>query len=178
MQRVPEMYATSPAPDYICLHPRPSISSSNLNVGSNVSMQITRGIKIIVGATRISLPDTPGLFSYRCWIENDGSTFPSVQLTHRTWVIKSSRGPGLENVHGEGVIGLTPVITDCDEEVFNYSSQTQVSLDEPLMGEIDEKPWMEGSFRFVPGSVESPTGPPFEAKVGRFYFDSDEMTHS
>lgn len=174
IQNVPEEYDIDlPISKYICLHPYPS-QNVQLTEGSNMSTQVTLGLRITVGSTRISIPDVPGLFSYRCWIQNDGSTFPSVQLTHRTWVIKSGRGSTLEHVHGEGVIGLTPVITNCDEFIFNYASQTQVSFKRPLPGEEDSRPWMEGSFRFVPGTLESPTGPPFEAKVGRFHFIEPE----
>ena len=180
MQEKPEMYHRGTYRDtlkYICLHPRPSCIL-DLENSINGSVKVTHGIKITMGATMLSLPDAKGLFSYRCWIENDGSVFKSVQLSHRTWRIKPGRGKKIENVFGPGVIGLTPVITDCDESIFNYASQTQVSFEEPVEGDDDEQPYMEGSFRFVPGTLDTPVGPYFEALVGRVYFKPTEFIYT
>jgi len=181
MQERPEVYHRGTYHDklkYICLHPYPS-RLLDLESSINGSVKVTHGIKIIMGATMISLPDAKGLFSYRCWIYNDGSVFKSVQLSHRTWRIKSCRGKKIESVFGPGVIGLTPLITDCDESIFNYASQTQVSFEEPVDGDDDdESPYMEGSFRFVPGTLEAPVGEYFEALVGRVYFKPTEFIYT
>ena len=64
-------------------------------------------------------------------------------------------------VRGEGVIGFYPHLLPGQPE-FVYQSCTH---QHGLYGS------MEGSFAFVPGTLESPTGDEFAAQCGRFPLD-------
>ena len=84
----------------------------------------------------------------------------SLSFCRRHWEIVDGLGK-LENVEGPGVIGLFPALPSNDPAYpFWYVSQT--SMDTPKGGQ------MSGSFRFNPGSNDSPDGEPFDAQVGRF----------
>ncbi|KAK9815203.1 hypothetical protein WJX73_010899 [Symbiochloris irregularis] len=83
----------------------------------------------------------------------------SAQLQSRHWNIWGEVGPQgtrelVDEVRGEGVIGDFPLLTAGGEE-YVYQSCTQSADDDGAM---------DGSFYFVPGTLDGPMGPGFAAR--------------
>lgn len=83
-----------------------------------------------------------GLFvwSYRIWISNGRPG--QVTLLRRYWRITDGRG-GVQEVEGEGVVGLTPVIGP--GSVFEYSSAASLATPSGFMA---------GSYEMLSGDAE------------------------
>ncbi|KAL8196009.1 hypothetical protein R6Q57_025009 [Mikania cordata] len=86
-----------------------------------------------------------------------GMNFDSCQLYWRHWIIKSNDNV-VDDINGEAVIGLHPLLLPGKKEFVYESCTTSVSSP----GSI------EGSFTFVPGRLTDPKGSPFEVEVARF----------
>lgn len=113
----------------------------------------THGIRIIVEPEYLPQQSDPDsqryLFAYHITIHNEGEE--SVQLIDRHWRITNGRGE-VENVTGEGVVGLQPVIHP--QESFRYSSGCP--LDTPVGT-------MEGHY-----TMQRSSGERFEANIDVF----------
>ncbi|KAI8805480.1 hypothetical protein BJ742DRAFT_408396 [Cladochytrium replicatum] len=83
------------------------------------------------------------------------------QLVTRHWNIRYKSG-ATQVVEGEGVVGQFPIF-NVSNPFFEYCSSCPDEIDDPCV-------WMEGKFTFVPGSIQTPSGPPFEVVVPRFVF--------
>eukprot|EP00571_Detonula_confervacea_P006525 CAMPEP_0172328778 /NCGR_PEP_ID=MMETSP1058-20130122/60530_1 /TAXON_ID=83371 /ORGANISM="Detonula confervacea, Strain CCMP 353" /LENGTH=845 /DNA_ID=CAMNT_0013045907 /DNA_START=39 /DNA_END=2575 /DNA_ORIENTATION=+ len=150
---------------------------------ANCSRAVTRGVEIVVSA--IFVPEI-AIFVYsirlRLLTPEDGEEymspkqrgFDTCQLVSRYWKISKS-SPNLdvvlEEVRGEGVIGLYPLLHEGgytkyqgDDQlghvrgVFSYQSCTQA----------DMPGFMEGHLQFRPGSLVEPSGQTFNARVAPF----------
>jgi ApaG protein len=93
-------------------------------------------------------------WAYRIRIENQGAA--PVRLLKRTWLITDGAGR-TQRVHGEGVIGQTPVIAP--GESFEYTSGTPLGT---------PSGFMQGHY----GMCEPGTGAVFDVKIPAFSLDS------
>lgn len=93
-------------------------------------------------------------WAYRVRIENLGEV--AVQLLKRTWSITDGNGR-TQHVHGEGVIGQTPVLAP--GEHFEYTSGTPLGTP-------------SGFMRGLYHMVESATGRAFDVTIPAFSLDS------
>ena len=89
------------------------------------------------------------LFSYHVIIRN--KSIRTVKLISRYWQIKDALG-NIEDIHGPGVIGKTPIITPGD--FFEYSSFCPLKTPLGFMG---------GSFRMIDEKKEE-----FEVEISQF----------
>ena len=97
--------------------------------------------------------------------------FETCQLRSRHWQICNTETGESSDVHGQGVIGMYPILeeggyTDGGERLdgtFQYQSCTG-----PM-----RKGYFQGSLEFVPGSIDSPTGPPFQVELKPFLLDNE-----
>ena len=118
----------------------------------------TEGVRVSVRTFYLvdqSKPDERKfVWAYRVRIENQGRA--AVQLLKRSWEITDGIGR-TQRVHGDGVIGQTPVIPP--GEAFEYTSGT------PL-----ETPsgFMRGTYHMV----HQPTGIGFDVAIPLFSLDS------
>lgn len=129
---------------------------------------------------RILPPDHPEYVS----VEDRG--FETCQLLSRHWDIIDHQGQH-SHVRGEGVVGLYPLLRETGHRV-----DTQVDYDTPITQGSTIGDWVSdcagfryqslsgnslpgGSFGgeliFLPGSIQSPSGDPFNVAVGRFSLD-------
>lgn len=118
----------------------------------------TREVRVSVRAFFLpdrSKPDEGQFFwAYRVRIANEGAA--PVQLLKRTWMIVDAAGRQ-QRVHGEGVIGQTPVIEPGG--TFEYTSGTP--LTEP-----------SGFMRGLYHMVDRATGAAFDVTIPAFSLDS------
>jgi uncharacterized protein affecting Mg2+/Co2+ transport len=97
--------------------------------------------------------------------------WPSVQLISRRWEIEYDNG-NVEIVEGPGVIGLYPKFNEIDQP-FEYSSLCG--------GTLTKQPFkLGGCLQFVPGTLESPLGAPFnvivpDIKFRRFFIRNGQF---
>lgn len=117
------------------------------------NVAVTREICVRVAASYLAEQSNPQLsrwfWSYHIRIENGSER--SVQLLARSWRIVDGRG-NLHEVHGEGVVGETPLIAPGDS--FDYVSGCP--LDTPSGA-------MSGSYRMV-----DEDGTLFDVDIPRF----------
>lgn len=119
----------------------------------SISDTTTRGVR--VGATAFYLPEHSNpnerrfVFGYRIVIMNEGEE--TVQLLTRHWIIIDGDG-NREEVHGEGVVGHSPVLKP--GHAVTYTSYCPLPT-----------PWgtMEGHYE-----MRTEDGERFEARIGRF----------
>ncbi|KAI8812942.1 hypothetical protein BJ742DRAFT_790522 [Cladochytrium replicatum] len=83
------------------------------------------------------------------------------QLLSRHWVVRYRSG-ATQVVEGEGVVGQFPIMS-VETAFFEYCSFVPDQPSDPCI-------WIEGKFTFVPGSLQAPTGPPFEVQIPRIVF--------
>ncbi|CAM6040896.1 unnamed protein product [Sphagnum compactum] len=129
---------------------------------------VTRGVQVRCSA--VFVPELSRLeeledrfwFSYSVRMrllpshEQGANSLTSCQLSARHWVIRAH--DTVNEVRGEAVIGLFPLLREGDEE-FVYESCTGLSA---KSGSLD------GDFTFTPGRLTQPEGPAFTALVARF----------
>jgi ApaG protein len=117
------------------------------------NVAVTAGITVRVAASYLAEQSSPSagrwFWSYHIRIEN-GSEL-AVQLLSRTWHIRDGRG-NLHEVHGEGVVGETPLISPGAS--FDYVSGCP--LDTPTGS-------MEGAYHMV-----DENGRAFKVAIPRF----------
>ena len=127
-----------------------------------------------------------------------GDDIPSqCQLQSRHWQFIDAGG-GIRAVDGEAVVGKQPVLVvggyhdlgvpgaqvsgNFVEGDFVYQSQSgpvqgtdqpRVAADATRVGRACAR----GTFRFVPGTLREPTGPPFDAVIGEFPFALPDFAH-
>ena len=164
-----------------------------------MSTAITRGIKITMSKTRRykAAQQVPAFWQYEITIRllSSGEPgyvspkergFDSAQLLSRYWELEMTDGT-TQVVDDFGVVGLYPLIRDrsfsgnkigshyiCrghlgkrkeEEGVFRYCSIV-----------YDDVKFFGGHLCFVPGSIDIPTGPRFQATVARNEMVSPDMT--
>ena len=122
----------------------------------------TNGVRVSVRAYYLpdrSKPDESQFFwAYRVRIANIGTV--SVQVLSRTWLITDAMGR-TQRVHGEGVIGQTPIIAP--GETFEYTSGTPLSAPSGIM---------LGRYHVV----EPVTGIKFDVTIPAFSLDSPHQS--
>lgn len=157
------------------------------NAGESMSRCVTDGIEVRASARW--LPQYyPGSVNFAYYIRIRILPERSIpcQLVGRRWEFIDGNGQS-SMVTGEGVIGKHPYffIDDdgkgsyidlghgCHGEIFNDAAFTYVSQTGDVAGisiEDTKCAGASGSFSFVPGTIEEPTGPPFDVTVGFFPF--------
>lgn len=129
---------------------------------------VTHGVCVRAGSLFIPELSRPSeyWFSYSMRMhipESSSSAAPPAgcQLLSRHLIFdKGVRGVPPQIVDGEAVIGMHPLLKVGEPE-FVYQSCTSA----PAAANWDYPPTVSGSFRFVPGSIENPTGPPFDVSI-------------
>ena len=123
----------------------------------------TQGVKVSVRSFFLadkSNPDESEFFwAYRIRIENQGDE--PVQVLKRTWHITDAQGR-TQSVHGDGVIGETPVIDP--GKTFEYTSGTPLTT-------------TSGFMRGMYHAVVVPTGEKLELTIPAFSLDSPHQDH-
>lgn len=122
----------------------------------------TNGVRVSVRAFYLpdrSKPDESQFFwAYRVRIANEGEA--PVQVLARTWLITDAAGR-TQRVHGEGVIGQTPVIAPGG--MFEYTSGTPLTVPSGIM---------HGQYHVIqPGS-----GAKFDVTIPAFSLDSPHQS--
>jgi uncharacterized protein affecting Mg2+/Co2+ transport len=105
------------------------------------------------------------------YISRAGRGFDTCQLRARHWRITNFETGNIDQVNGEGVIGMYPIFreggyTDAGDSfssVFQYQSCT---------GPI-RRGSFGGTLEFVPGTIASPTGRPFQVELEPFLLDDE-----
>ncbi len=123
----------------------------------------TQGVKVSVRSFFLadkSNPDESEFFwAYRIRIENQGDE--PVQVLKRTWHITDAQGR-TQSVHGDGVIGETPVIDP--GKTFEYTSGTPLTTP-------------SGFMRGMYHAVVVPTGEKLDLTIPAFSLDSPHQDH-
>ena len=149
------------------------------------SVALTRGIRVTASA--VYLPEK-GAFAYSIRIallppSHEGHVsaaargFRTAQLHRRHWTLSASDGTA-EHVHGDGVVGRYPLLR---EGGFRDDAQTGHGIDSveagaevqgvfvyQSMSRAGQAVAFEGQLDFVPGSLDTPEGEPFQVRVERF----------
>lgn len=132
--------------------------AASLDSLSNISEEVTRGIRVKVESMYIAAQSQPYLdqyfFAYRVTITNEGTDI--VQLRSRHWLIVNSTGR-TEEVRGPGVVGEQPILLP--GKSFEYQSGCPLKTQEG---------YMEGEYQMVVLNDAGDWGEEFEAKIGRF----------
>ena len=105
-------------------------------------------------ADRSKPEESQFFWAYRVRIANEGAA--AVRLMARTWLITDAAGR-TQRVHGDGVIGQTPVIAP--GETFEYTSGTPLT---------SPSGFMHGQYHMV----DPATGALFDVKIPAFSLDS------
>jgi ApaG protein len=118
----------------------------------------TKGITVRVRSAFLDEQSRPDeghyLWAYRVRIENKGDV--AVQLLRRSWMITDARGR-VQEVHGDGVVGETPVIEPgC---AYEYQSGTPLATPSGVM---------TGQYHMI----ETGSGDAFDAEIPPFSLDS------
>ncbi|KAF3790096.1 F-box protein [Nymphaea thermarum] len=87
----------------------------------------------------------------------DGTCLTSCQLCSRHWIFRAN-GTIVSDISDKAVIGKYPLLY-VDGEEFVYESCTN---------QPSSSGSAEGAFTFVPGSLRSPKGRPFDAEIAQF----------
>ena len=124
---------------------------------------VTKGVKVTVRsfylADRSNPEDNEFFWAYRIRIENGGDA--PVQVLKRTWHITDAQAR-TPSVHGDGVVGETPVIEP--GKAFEYTSGTPLSTSSGFMGGLYH-------------AIVVPTGENFEVTIPTFSLDSPHQNH-
>lgn len=146
-----------------------------------VSRAVTRGVEVIASAVfvpqarlrfgyiysiRIRLLDRANEVGYLSEAERG---FRCCQLVSRHWRITDDSTGETDQIDGEGVIGMYPILKEgsfiVDDTVthgtFRYQSCT---------GRVSRGSFC-GHLRFVPGTIQNPTGRPFNVELRPFVLD-------
>ena len=165
--------------------PPPAVPLSS-NTIPRCSHAVTRGVQVIASALYVPQANDQFGFIYSIRIRllrpNDSNAvdgyltpeergFDTCQLRSRHWQICNTETGETNDVHGQGVIGMYPILedggyTDGGERldgIFQYQSCTG-----PM-----RKGYFQGSLEFVPGRIDSPTGPPFQVELKPFLLDNE-----
>ena len=151
---------------------------------TNCSRAVTRGVEIV--ASSILAPEF-GIFVYsiriRLLTPADGDEylspqqrgFETCQLMSRYW--KISTPDNFDEVRGEGVIGMYPLLYEGGYSNFEGSGVDELEQGEDITGTFAYQSCtqadtiervMEGYLQFRPGSVDEPSGEIFNARVAPF----------
>jgi len=124
---------------------------------------VTNGVKVTVRsfylADRSKPEENEFFWAYRIRIENGGDA--PVQVLKRTWHITDAQAR-TQSVHGDGVVGETPVIEP--GKAFEYTSGTPLSTSSGFMGGLYH-------------AIIVPTGENFEVTIPTFSLDSPHQNH-
>ena len=124
---------------------------------------VTNGMKVTVRsfylADRSKPEENEFFWAYRIRIENGGDA--PVQVLKRTWHITDAQAR-TQSVHGDGVVGETPVIEP--GKAFEYTSGTPLSTSSGFMGGLYH-------------AIVVPTGENFEVTIPTFSLDSPHQNH-
>ena len=124
---------------------------------------VTKGVKVTVRsfylADRSNPEDNEFFWAYRNRIENGGDA--PVQVLKRTRHITDAQAR-TQSVHGDGVVGETPVIEP--GKAFEYTSGTPLSTSSGFMGGLYH-------------AIVVPTGENFEVTIPTFSLDSPHQNH-
>jgi uncharacterized protein affecting Mg2+/Co2+ transport len=179
------------APRAIMQYPQLPIAASPVVTDGiqAVSRVVTRGVEVV--ASSVYLPQTGEdsnlgfIYNIRIRLltpENEDFVsaadrgFETCQLLSRHWRIANHDIQRVEQVDGEGVIGMYPLLReggyqfpgiglDDGEDfdgTFSYTSCTRA-----MQGSFS------GTIQFVPGSLRSPTGPAFAVELRPFALDNN-----
>ena len=161
---------------------------------ANCSRAVTRGVEIV--ASSIYVPEA-GLHTYsiriRLLTPDDGDEymspeergFETCQLVSRHWKISSwdnsqhNGPPNIENVRGEGVIGMYPLLFEGGYRNYTTGEGHELEEGENTDGQFSYQSctqaeshqhsgYIEGFLHFRPGSISEPRGDLFDVRVNPF----------
>jgi uncharacterized protein affecting Mg2+/Co2+ transport len=170
-------------PSAITLYPRvpPGAPPTTITEGvPDVSRAVTRGVEVI--ASGVYVPQCRNRFGFIYSIrirlltpDDDGYVSPAdrgfetCQLQSRHWHITDYDTGEIDRVDGEGVIGMYPILSEGgyieDGEECSGSFQYQ-SCCGVMQGSF------QGQMQFVPGTITSSTGRPFNVELQPFALDT------
>jgi uncharacterized protein affecting Mg2+/Co2+ transport len=174
-------------PEAITQYPQFARGSAPLNNTEGVqtvSRAVTRGVEVIASA--VYAPQGRNQFGFiysiriRLLTPEDGDYvtpsdrgFETCQLHSRHWRITDDSTGDTDQVNGEGVIGMYPLLREggytesgeTSQGCFQYQSCT---------GEMSHGSFC-GTIRFIPGSRNAPTGPEFAVEVRPFELNNRPM---
>lgn len=149
--------------------------------GPELTRCVTRGVEVT--ASCIYVPEHPQGWTYTLTFQLVADAtergFETCQLHTRRWEIQED-GQEMQTVEGEGVIGFKPILKDGGWMLNSESDPHGQYRRQPglLPGPFryqsasGRNRSMSGTFggqiTFVPGTIQRPTGPPFNAKVQPF----------
>jgi Uncharacterized protein affecting Mg2+/Co2+ transport len=172
--RKEKLFSGSP---YEWLSPFPSKSSPLC------SCKVTRGIEVVASSTTAAEIDVVA-YSIRIrlleggepgYMEPEERGFHTCQLLSRHWTLTDFQNNQVDQVNGEGVVGRFPLLLE-----GGYRDDFMTSVTRTMEGEEEPGTFVyqscatiksgtfEGRMKFVPGSIDKPTGEPFFVNVGKF----------
>ena len=144
-----------------------------------VSRAVTRGVEVVASAVRVPQAGRGQqmgfIYSIRIrlltrnepgYVPPSERGFETCQLFSRHWRITNHSTGRTDVVDGEGVIGMFPILREGGymERRQEYSGTFQYqSCSGPM-----ESGAFQGHVRFIPGSIQNPTGQPFDVAVSPF----------
>lgn len=146
---------------------------------SLVSRVVTRGIEVVASAVHVPQAGHHVGFIYsiriRLLTPADGPEyvspsergFETCQLWSRHWRITNDSTGRTEMVHGEGVIGMYPLLWEGGFTLDNQEPCHGVFQYQSCTGQMNRGSF-SGHLRFVPGSLHSPTGHSFDVALNPF----------
>eukprot|EP00980_Cylindrotheca_fusiformis_P023309 scaffold10345_cov158-Cylindrotheca_fusiformis.AAC.1 len=182
------MGSTPEDPPSITLYPRllPSTSLPGPGEIPLCSHAVTLGVEVIGSAVyapqavrefgfiysiRIQLVTQSADDNPNCYMYPVDRGFETCQLQSRHWKITNFETGSVNEVHGEGVIGMFPILSEggyMDAGAFFPTTFQYQSCTGPI-----RRGSFGGTLEFVPGTIASPTGPPFYAELKPFLLDDN-----
>lgn len=150
--------------------------------GTELSRCVTRGVEVTASCVYMPEHQQQGwgyTIAFRLLGSKEERGFETCQLRTRTWIIQEDGRQEPEQITGEGVIGLFPILQDggwiCNRESDPHSQYDSEGFQE---GEFRYQSCtgrfagMRGSFggslSFVPGTIKRPTGRSFDVRLEPF----------
>eukprot|EP00611_Tribonema_gayanum_P023096 TRINITY_DN4791_c0_g1_i2.p1 TRINITY_DN4791_c0_g1~~TRINITY_DN4791_c0_g1_i2.p1 ORF type:complete len:508 (+),score=104.97 TRINITY_DN4791_c0_g1_i2:938-2461(+) len=190
----------------ISLFPRAPRNPDNASLSRLFSEAVTNGVRVRFSAVMCPQVAPAGqiVWAYRLGLRllrrhpTNTRALECCQLTRRHWNITDDSVRETQQVDGEAVVGLYPILTgqpstsqasagggdvssahigtphnspDEDEDEFVYESCT--SLFRQPTGRASGT--MSGYFTLVPGTIRNPEGPPFQATVAELFMSTPEF---
>mmetsp|Transcript_30086 Transcript_30086/g.65637 ORF Transcript_30086/g.65637 Transcript_30086/m.65637 type:complete len:471 (+) Transcript_30086:41-1453(+) len=114
--------------------------------------------------------------------------FKTCQLKKRHWIIAEEGNVAPEHVEGDGVIGLFPILNDegwlanrASDPHLQYEAHGQWPAPFIYQSSARFRSSACGTFggyvEFIPGTIQKPTGPPFNVRVEPFPFSMPDFLY-
>lgn len=162
------------------------------SLGPDLSRGVSRGVEVM--GCCVYMPEHPQGWAYSISLRLTGTAeergFATCQLKSRHWQIQEE-GREAEHVHGEGVIGFFPILTNdgwilnCESDPHGQyiSKPSDCHMPAPFCYQscagrlASMRGHFTGELLFVPGTIRHPTAAPFQARLPPFRLQIPEYIY-